>query len=135
TILLKFLQVIASTSSQKISSPHPSLITKTITIPNPTQLNSSPTQIHSPIKSNDAISSYTNDLDLRKDPLFRVADNDDELNTLNISNVQEKENLHLPIHVKNWSILQVEEYIEKLTNINIAEVFVSMKLMVEHYYY
>ncbi|CAF1432161.1 unnamed protein product, partial [Rotaria sp. Silwood1] len=74
-------------------------------------------------QTDDTISSYTNDLDLFKDLLFPVDDINNQLTTLNNTNVEEKENFHLSNHVENWSIVQVEEYIEKLTNNTNAEVF------------
>ncbi|CAF3895482.1 unnamed protein product, partial [Rotaria sp. Silwood1] len=55
--------------------------------------------------------------------LFPVDDINNQLTTLNNTNVEEKENFHLSNHVENWSIVQVEEYIEKLTNNTNAEVF------------
>ncbi|CAF5052285.1 unnamed protein product, partial [Rotaria sp. Silwood1] len=87
------------------------------------RLNSSPKKIHSSTQTGNTISSYTNHLDLFKDLLFPVNDINNQLTTLNNSNIEEKENFHLSNHVENWSLVQVEEYIEKLTNNTIAEIF------------
>jgi hypothetical protein len=92
TIPLKNLQI-SSTSSPTTSSPRPSNITSSTTVPNVVQLNPSPKKSFTQTQNNDVIVHYIGGFVIRESSHpFPIDDNEDNLKELNISSGKEKEN-------------------------------------------
>jgi hypothetical protein len=91
TIPLKNLQI-SSTSSPTTSSPRPSTIVSSTTVPNVVQLNSSPIKSFNQTQNNDIVVHYIGGFVIRESSHpFPLDDNDDNFKDLNISNGKEKE--------------------------------------------
>ncbi|CAF2552861.1 unnamed protein product [Rotaria sp. Silwood2] len=126
----KIISQISSSSYPPTSTPRPSCVMSTaMTIPNIVLPNCSSIKSFNETSNNNMIINNKNDcVEYTSRPAFSInytSNNSDKIHT---SNVQEKETEALRCDPKQWTTLQVKEFIVRLTNSIIAEIFVKHQI-------